>query len=112
MSDTNNNRVGGDPRTVRQLLSGGRYSLDYYQRGYAWERKEIAELLEDLSGKFLASFSDDHERSAVEGYRQYFLGSVIISQRAAKRFIVDGQQRLTSLTLLLLHLHHLAKADP
>ena len=111
MSEASNNRVGGEPRTVRELLAGRRYTLDYYQRGYAWERKEIAELLEDLSGKFLANYAADHQRQAVEGYRQYFLGSVIISQRGAQRFIVDGQQRLTSLTLLLVHLHHLAKGQ-
>jgi hypothetical protein len=111
MTESNNNRVGGEPRTVRELLAGRRYTLDYYQRGYAWERKEIAELLEDLSGKFLSNYAEDHQRQAVEGYRQYFLGSVIISQRDAKRFIVDGQQRLTSLTLLLLHLHQLAQAQ-
>ncbi len=111
MEQANNNRVGGEPRTVRELLTGRRYALDYYQRGYAWERKEIAELLEDLTGKFLSSYAEDHERHAVEAYRQYFLGSLIVSQRDTKRFIVDGQQRLTSLTLLLLHVHHLAEAQ-
>ena len=43
-------------------------------------------------------------RSAVGRYGHYFLGSVIISQKDGQNFIVDGQQRLTTLTLLLTYL--------
>ena len=42
-------------------------------------------------------------------YGQYFLGSIIMSEKDGERFIVDGQQRLTSLTLLLIHLDRLKK---
>ncbi|MER7547218.1 DUF262 domain-containing protein [Spirillospora sp. NPDC127506] len=103
------NRIDGRPRSVRGLLEGNKYRLDYYQREYAWGRKQIAELIEDLEAKFRGSYDESHERSEVEDYPQYFLGSVIISHREKKRYIVDGQQRLTSLTLLLVHLYHLAK---
>ena len=40
-------------------------------------------------------------------YRHYFLGSIVVSNKPEGRFIVDGQQRLTTLTLLLIYLHHL-----
>jgi hypothetical protein len=43
----------------------------------------------------------------VERYGHYFLGSVVISHKRGQRFVVDGQQRLTTLTLLLIYLHHL-----
>ena len=43
----------------------------------------------------------------MEGYGHYFLGSIVISHKRGQRFIVDGQQRLTTLTLLLVHLHQL-----
>src|SRR5262249_44818285 len=36
----------------------------------------------------------------------YFLGSIIISEKEGQKFLIDGQQRLTSLTLLLIFLHH------
>ena len=41
----------------------------------------------------------------VAQYGHYFLGSIILSQRDSNVFIVDGQQRLTTLSLLLILLH-------
>ncbi|GAA1837080.1 DUF262 domain-containing protein [Pseudonocardia alni subsp. carboxydivorans] len=97
----------GKARTVREMLDGARYAIDYYQREYRWEAKQIQELLDDLTGTFLQEFDPGHDRSAVARYPHYFLGSVIISRRDDTRYIVDGQQRLTSLTLLLVLLHRL-----
>ena len=45
-------------RTVRELLTGRKYSIDYYQRDYKWQQKQVAELLEDLSEKFFESHED------------------------------------------------------
>src|SRR5207253_482909 len=50
-----------------------------------------------------------HERSKVADYPHYFLGSIIISEKDGASYIVDGQQRLTSLTLLLILLRNLQK---
>jgi hypothetical protein len=97
--------IRGDAKNIRSLLSGAKYAIDYYQREYRWEAKHISELVEDLTGKFRESYDVKHERTAVEGYGHYFLGSIIISDRDAKKFIIDGQQRLTSLTLLLIFIH-------
>lgn len=97
--------IRGDAKSIRALLSGAKFSVDYYQREYRWEAKQVAELLEDLSEKFLASYESGDERSAVEDYGHYFLGSIIISDKDGKKFIIDGQQRLTSITLLLMLLH-------
>ncbi len=74
----------------------------YYQREYKWQKKQVAELVDDLADKFRESYHAAHERSAVEGYGHYFLGSIIISDKEGRKFIIDGQQRLTSLTLLLI----------
>lgn len=97
----------GNARTVRELLDGAKYSIDYYQREYRWESKQIQELLDDVTGTFLQEFDPGHDRSAVAKYPHYFLGSVIISRKEDGRYVVDGQQRLTSLTLLLVLLHRL-----
>ena len=97
--------IRGDAKNIRTLLSGARFSVDYYQREYRWESKQIAELVEDLSEKFLESYEEGDERSAVESYGHYFLGSIIISNKDGRKYIIDGQQRLTSLTLLLIHFH-------
>jgi hypothetical protein len=101
--------IRGDAKNVRSLLSASKYAIDYYQREYRWETKHIAELIEDLTGKFLESYDAAHERSEVEKYGHYFLGSIIISDRDGRKFIIDGQQRLTSLTLLLIFLHRSLK---
>lgn len=95
----------GKAKTIRELLGGAKYSIDYYQREYRWQTKHMSELIEDLSAKFLESYNTDDDRDAVEQYGHYFLGSIIISDRDGQKFIIDGQQRLTSLTLLLIYLH-------
>jgi hypothetical protein len=104
--------IDGKGRTVRELLAGRKYSIDYYQREYKWQQKQVAELIDDLAAKFLESHEAGNERSAVADYGHYFLGSIILSDKDGQKFIIDGQQRLTTLTLLLIFLHHrLADAE-
>ncbi len=100
--------IRGDAKSVRALL-GQKYRIDYYQRDYKWEPKQIQELIEDLTSRFLQDFNEDHPRQKVAEYGQYFLGSVIISGKDNELFIVDGQQRITSLTLLLIYLNNLQR---
>ena len=99
--------IRGDAKNIRTLLGNFKFSIDYYQREYSWEKRQITELLDDLITKFQDSHEPDNERSAVESYGHYFLGSIIISDKDGQKFIIDGQQRLTSLTLLLIHIHRL-----
>jgi uncharacterized protein with ParB-like and HNH nuclease domain len=87
--------IRGTAKNIRALLGGAKFTIDYYQREYRWEKKQVNELIDDLSDKFLESHEADNERSAVENYGHYFLGPIIISDKEGKRFIVDGQQRLT-----------------
>ena len=100
-------RIEGRARTVKELLDGGKYTIDFYQREYAWQERQVRELVDDLAGKFLDFHEPDHERAEVEDYGHYFLGPIVISHKRSQKFIVDGQQRLTTLTLLLIHLHHM-----
>ena len=108
---TASREIDGKGRTVHELLAHRKYSLDYYQREYKWGKKQVAELIDDLASKFLESHEKGNERSAVAEYGHYFLGSVIISHKDGQKYIIDGQQRLTTLTLLLIFLHHHLK-DP
>src|ERR1039457_5513422 len=98
--------IDGKGKTVRELLAGRKYSIDYYQREYKWQTKQVAELIDDLSSKFLESYETGHERSDVANYGHYFLGSIIVSDKDGQKFIIDGQQRLKTLTLLLIFLQH------
>lgn len=91
--------VKADAVNISKLLKGKKYLIEDYQREYRWEEKHITDLIEDLTEKFLNSNGKDH----------YFLGSIIISNRDGKNFIIDGQQRLTSLTLLLIYIYRTLK---
>jgi hypothetical protein len=102
----------GKAKTVRELLKGVKYSIDYYQREYKWHEKQIRELVDDLSEKFLEEYQATHSRTKVADYPHYFLGSIIISKKESVGYIVDGQQRLTSLTLLLVLLRNLQSGNP
>ena len=99
-------KILGDAKSVGSLL-GQKYRIDYYQRDYKWEPKQIRELIEDLTNRFLHDFNKEDPREKVAEYGQYFLGSMIISGKGNDLFIVDGQQRITSLTLLLIYLNSL-----
>lgn len=96
-------------RTVQQLLQNQSFSIDEYQREYKWEKRNIDELISDLLAKFNASHETGHDIPRVAQYAEYFLGSIIVSKRNGKNYLIDGQQRVTSLTLLLIHVIRLAK---
>jgi hypothetical protein len=101
--------IRGEAKTIRQLLSGTRYAVDYYQREYKWQPKQVRELIQDLTGEFLDDYETSDERPDVSDYGHYFLGSIIISAREGQKFIIDGQQRLTTMSLLLIFLHNLQR---
>ncbi|RKH63753.1 DUF262 domain-containing protein [Corallococcus aberystwythensis] len=82
-----------------------RYTLPTFQRDYKWESKHFIELLSDIQGAFLESYDPTHGRKEVASYRSYFLGSIITSaEKGGQKPIVDGQQRLTSIFILLAYL--------
>jgi uncharacterized protein with ParB-like and HNH nuclease domain len=91
-------------RSVQMLLKDASFSIDEYQREYKWEKRNIDELLDDLFSKFLSCYRAGDETLKVANYEDYFLGSIIVSKRNGKSYLVDGQQRVTSLTLLLIYL--------
>ncbi len=105
-------KVQAQTKSVTDLLTGVKYDIDFYQRGYEWQRRNIEELLNDLEAEFVANYAQEHEPWQVANYRHYFLGTIITIAESGKKFIVDGQQRLTSLTLLLIYFHHLRSEYP
>lgn len=77
---------------IFQIFSQIRYVIPIYQRNYAWKQLEIEQLLNDI----------DEFDYCNEG--EYFLGNLILDERDNKSFVIDGQQRLTTLYLLLSYL--------
>lgn len=101
--------IDGVGRTIWDLFNNRRYAIDTYQREYKWQTKQVVELLNDLAGKFTEHFEPEQDRSEVAKFGHYFLGSVILSQKEGESYIIDGQQRLTTLSLLLIYLNHRQK---
>lgn len=65
------------------------FQIPLYQRAFAWEEKELVQLLEDIND------------SCVELNSKYYIGTLVVADKGAFYEVVDGQQRLTSLFLLL-----------
>ena len=75
----------------KNIFSEDQYSIPLYQRDYAWEDKQIEQLIEDIND--------------VPNNENYYLGSLIVAKQEEKKYeVVDGQQRLTTLFLLLNYL--------
>ncbi|MFM5732993.1 DUF262 domain-containing protein [Aeromonas hydrophila] len=91
-------------RTIKEVLSKT-YKVPFYQREYRWKRKQFEELFTDLQDEFLQHFDETHGRDQVAQYKSYFLGAILTTtdQQTSRKIIVDGQQRLTSLTLFFIY---------
>lgn len=108
-TETQIRSIDGKGRTIKEILFARKFFIDYYQREYKWQTKQVEELINDLLGIFLREFSADHDREDVANYDHYFLGSIIVSRKNGKDYIIDGQQRLTTLSLLIMWLLHRLK---
>lgn len=104
-----NHKIDADDRTVFDVLNERKYTVDYFQREYSWEQKHIEQLVTDLTSTFLDVYTEGDSRSAVENYSNYYLGPFVVSSKDGMKSIIDGQQRLTSLTLFLIYLNNLQK---
>lgn len=104
--------IDGTARTIRELFTGRKYGIEYYQREYTWTESNVVEMLEDLTTRFLDEYKVGDERHRVASYRYYFLGPIVTNlSEEGIRYLVDGQQRLTTLTLLLICLDHMTKDE-
>ena len=97
-------KIDGKAKSLRELLQSKRYFLHYYQREYRWQRKHVEEMIDDLTTEFLNSWQPNHRREDVANYGVYFMGSIVFA--GDEKSIIDGQQRLSSLTLLLMYLNN------
>ena len=90
-----------EQNVVRIFSNDYLFDIPVFQRPYAWEKEQVDDLLDDL---LFAMRRDDTE--------PYFLGSVVlIKGDNPDSQVVDGQQRLTTLTMLLCVLREL-EDDP
>lgn len=104
-----NNKIEAHDRSIAEVLDDKKYTVDYFQREYKWEERHIEQLVSDLTSSFLNEYKPEHKRKDIENYNSYYLGPFVVSVKDGQRSIIDGQQRLTSLTLLLIYLNNLQK---
>ncbi|HHD7737059.1 TPA: DUF262 domain-containing protein [Providencia rettgeri] len=100
------NKIDANNRSILEVLDNKKYTVDYYQREYSWEQTHIEQLVTDLCNAFLDNYDSEHQRQDVADYNSYYLGPFVLSEKSGKRSIIDGQQRLTSLTLFLIYLNN------
>lgn len=97
-------KIDGQGKTLKEAMTN-KYVIEDFQREYTWESKHIEQMLFDLDYAFHISYEEGNDVEDVKTYKPYFMGPYIISETGDKdKSLIDGQQRLTSFTLLLLYL--------
>lgn len=86
--------------SIKALLSGrDEYVIPMYQRNYAWEEGEITQLIQDVI---------DYLPKKDDKARNYYIGTLVVYERPDSKTpvfeTIDGQQRLTTLSLLTSYL--------
>lgn len=109
MNQNLKNKIDATDISISSILKDQKFYIDYFQREYRWQEKHIKLLVEDLTSTFLKSYKPTDKRPAVANYQSYYLGPIVFSVNTddGKKSIIDGQQRITSITLLLIYLNHL-----
>lgn len=92
--------MNGGSKPLLKFMEGSdtRFVIPVYQRNYDWKRGNCAQLFNDL------------EKVVAEERPSHFFGSIVSSTEGSDKIIIDGQQRVTTVSLLLLSLSSLAKS--
>lgn len=92
-------RIHGAEYPLRKIFSNDfNFKIPLYQRPYSWTTEQAGELLDDL-----ISFIGPDTDVSIDDLSPYFLGSIVLIKEESQpdAEVVDGQQRLTTLTILL-----------
>lgn len=103
-----------DKQNLDRTFATTIYYIDFYQRDYKWTDEPVKRLIDDVFYQFDAAYA---KHSALEPkaenvnarYPWYYLNTYVTNTVQGRVFVVDGQQRLTTLTLFLLQLYRMAK---
>ena len=96
--------VNSEVYSLEKIFSD-KFDVDFYQREYVWQRTQIEDLINDLSNEFLKSYKPGDKISDMVKYDPYYMGEIVLSTSVpGVSKIIDGQQRITTLTLILIYL--------
>jgi hypothetical protein len=102
-------QIKGGERPIDQIFGKEFvFSIPLYQRPYAWQHEQAEELLDDLLS-FLGTGTEP-----INDLTPYFLGSIVVikEDHRPEADVVDGQQRLTTLTILLSAIRYRLISEP
>jgi len=105
--------VTPDKQNIDMVFSNTTYYIDFYQRQYKWTDIPVKRLLDDIFYKFNIEYkqyieNDIEIEKLIDRFSWYYLNTYVTNFIDGKMFVVDGQQRLTTLTLILIKLRHMA----
>jgi hypothetical protein len=103
-----------DKQNIDQTFSTTVYFIDFYQRDYKWTEEPVRRLLDDIFYQFDDAYIkhsalEPNKENINSRYPWYYLNTYVTNTVGGRVFVVDGQQRLTTLTLILLKLLNKAK---
>lgn len=86
--------------SIETTLTGDslQYTIPVYQRYYNWSRKQCEQLFQDVC-------------RVISSKEEHFFGSIVIKNEGLSKLLIDGQQRITTVSLMLLAMYRLAKEE-
>ncbi|MCY4418304.1 MAG: DUF262 domain-containing protein [Cytophagales bacterium] len=92
--------ISPEAKSVREVFSSSHYRIDFYQRDYTWEGDQVRELLNDIFDRF---------EKLTETNNSYYLNTFVTHKDKDRKneYLVDGQQRISTLLLILMALHRI-----
>lgn len=108
--------IAPDKQNIDRVFSNTTYYIDFYQREYKWTIEPVTRLLDDIFYEFEETYKgnsklDPGPETIGAKYPWYYLNTYVTNTIDGRVYVVDGQQRLTTLTLILIKLHHTAAAE-
>lgn len=108
--------IAPDKQNIDSVFSNTVYYIDFYQRDYKWTEEPVIRLLDDIFYKFNQEYEllkdlDPKKEIITAKYPWYYLNTYVTNTVDGKVYIVDGQQRLTTLTLIIIKLYQLARQN-
>ena len=103
--------IDANVKSILELLQGNiKFIIPTYQRPYMWDAKTQCEQLWSDLIDFIETYRDKNNVEVNFGFDEYFLGSIVVFQNENRELeVIDGQQRLTTLTLLYRALYEKTK---
>ena len=103
--------ISPDKQSIDKLFGSTTYNIDFYQRDYKWTSEPVKRLLDDIFYAFDGAYTknpslDPKPETVSAKYPWYYLNTYVTNTIDGQVYVVDGQQRLTTLTLILINLLH------